>query len=122
MIEDTSRETNVENDQLHQPVNDVSKDLGKGGDEESILPFTTHQRPNGRRFTPVESSKSRGDRTSTEFSNVSRGADGNCVPPDNARVEQTEVGRKARESEVLSKRSATDNNARDLGRVQEAGK
>ena len=67
-----------------------------------VLPFTTHQGPDGRRFTPVEPSKPCCNGTSTEFSKVRRGANGNRVPPNYPSVEQTEIGRETGKREVLS--------------------
>lgn len=87
LVEDTSREANVENDQLHQPVNNVSMNLRKDGNEGMVLPFTTHQGSDSCRFAPVEPSNTRRRGASTEFSKVSRGADRNRVPPNDASVE-----------------------------------
>lgn len=66
-----------------------------------ILPFTTHQGPNGRRFTPTEPCDACCDGASTEFANVRRGADSDRVPPNNTGVEEAEVRRKTGKGEVL---------------------
>jgi len=88
LVEDASRETNVENDQLHQPVNGImGTNSRKEVNEVTILPFATHQRPDGCGFAPAEPGESCCDGASTELANVSRSADGDCVAPSDPRVE-----------------------------------
>ena len=52
-----------------------------------ISPFATHQGPDSRRFTPIESSNPCCNGAPTELANVSRGTDGDGVPPSDASVE-----------------------------------
>ena len=57
LVEDTGRETDVENDQLHQSTQDVSMNSRWGGNRGIISPFTAHQGSDGCRFTPATSGK-----------------------------------------------------------------
>jgi hypothetical protein len=64
-------------------------------------PFATHEYTNGRRFSPAELAKTGGEGTSQKLANEGDNAEKNDIAPDDAGVEETQIGLQPRESKVL---------------------
>jgi len=81
--EDSSREPDIQNDELDETFEKSAYKLGAGKDW--TIPFTAHQRANGTRFSPIETSEiTRCNSTPSELANKCGNDYGDCITPRDA--------------------------------------